>query len=51
LPLGLRPRKQPPLTAMRGRRPTFARASQNVAAVAMLLDMLLAPSADAVDKL
>jgi uncharacterized membrane protein len=30
--------------------PTFTRASQNVAAVAALLDTLLMPSADGVDK-
>jgi hypothetical protein len=31
--------------------PAFARASQNVAAAATLLDTLLVPSADEVDKL
>jgi hypothetical protein len=34
-----------------GQHHTFARASQNVAAMAMLLDTLLAPSTTEVDKL
>jgi hypothetical protein len=34
-----------------GQHPAFVRASQNMVVVAMLLDMLLAPSADIVDGL
>jgi hypothetical protein len=33
-----------------GQRPAFTRASQNMAAAAMLLDMLPQPSADGVDR-
>jgi hypothetical protein len=36
---------------MRGACPAFTRASQNVVAVATVLDMLLAPSADVVDMI
>jgi hypothetical protein len=33
-----------------GQRPTLARASQNMATVTVLLDTLLAPSTDGMDK-
>jgi hypothetical protein len=47
-----RAREVAPTTSReRGQCPAFARASQNVAVAAMLLDMLHPPSVDGVDKL
>jgi hypothetical protein len=49
--LELRPREGPLPLATRGEHPTFARASKNVAAVAMFLETLPTPSVDGVDRL